>query len=139
LEASDLLRINALRAAQGYAKSCHDFVEHQQGTVLGTQFAAPLHKWHAGAHKIHIACDRFNHQASEFFAVQRERFFKLGNMVVFQNQGVLDYFRRHTCAGGVAKGSKARPCFDQQRIRMAVVTAFEFNDLATTRGTACQA
>ena len=62
--------------------------------------------------------------------MQGKCFFELRNIVVLQNQSVLHHFWRNTRAGRVAECGEARACFDQQRIGMAVVAAFKFDDLA---------
>ena len=68
-ETGDGFGVHALRAAQRHTAAGHDFVKHQQGAVLRTQFAAAFHEGDAGAHKIHIARDGFDHQTGEFFAM----------------------------------------------------------------------
>ena len=68
-----------------------------------------------------------------------ERGLNLGHVVVFQHQGVLHHLGRHTGAGGVAKGGQAGAGFHQQRVGVAVVTAFELDDLLAAGGATRQA
>ena len=135
----DGLGIHTLCAAQGHATTRHDFIEHQQRTMLCAEFAASLHERHAGTHEVHVASDGFDHQAGQLFAMQCKRFFQLGDVVVFEYQGVLHDFRWDTGTGGVAKSGQTRTCFHQQGVGMAVVAAFKFDDLAAACGTPCQA
>ena len=139
LEAWDGLGVNALRTAQSHAAAGHHLVKHQQYAVLAAQLAAALHEGDAGAHKVHVAGDGLDHQASQLFAVQGEGFFQLGNVVELQHQGVLHHFGWYTGAGGVAKGSQARTGFHQQSVGVAVVTALELDDLAAAGGATGQA
>ena len=53
--------IHALCAAQCHSTASHHLIKHQQGAVLCAKFAAAFHERDAGAHKIHIACDGFDH------------------------------------------------------------------------------
>ena len=124
---------------QRHAKAGHHLVEHQQRAVLRAQLAAALHEGHAGAHEVHVAGDRLDHQAGELVAVQREGFFELRHVVVFEHQRVLHHLGRHAGAGRVAEGGQARAGLDQQRVGMAVVAAFELDDLAAAGGAARQA
>ena len=137
-EAGDQLGVNALGRTERHTETRHHFVKHQQRAVLGAQFAAAFHERHAGAHKVHVACDGFDHHAGQFLAVQGKGFFQLLDVVVFQHQGVADHFRGHPSAGGVAKGGQAGTGLDQQRIGMAVVAAFELDELGAASGTAGQ-
>ena len=102
-----------MRAAQGDPKTIHDFVKHQQRAVLAAQLTAALHKGHRGAHEVHVAGNRLNHQAGDFLAIKTEGLFKLRHVVVFEDHGVLHHLGRHASAGGVAKGCQARAGFDQ--------------------------
>ena len=56
---------------------------------------------------------------------------KLFNIVVVQHTGVLGKVLGHTGRGRVAEGQQTRTRLDQQAIRMAVVTAFEFHNGVT--------
>ena len=138
-KARDLLGIHALRATQSHAKTGHDLVKDQQRAVLGAQLTRPAHERGGGAHKVHVAGNRLNHQASELFAMQREGFFQRRQIVELQHQRVLHHFRWHTGAGGVAKGGQAGTGFDQERVRVAVVAAFELDEFAAPGRTAGQA
>ena len=138
-EARDQLGVNALCTAQRHAKPGHHFVEHQQRAVLRAQLAQPGHEGHAGAHEIHVAGDRFDHHAGQFRPVLGEAGFQLCQVVVFQDQRVLDDFGRHAGARRVAEGGQARAGLDQQRIGVAVVAAFELDELAAAGGAARQA
>ena len=138
-EAGDALGVHALRAAERYAEAGHHFIKHQQRAVFGAQLAAALHEGHTGAHKVHVACNGFDHHAGQLLAVQGKGFFQLRNVVVLEHQGVLHHFRRHARAGSVAKGGQARAGFNQQRIGMAVVAALELDELAAAGGATGQA
>ena len=52
---------------------------------------------------------------------------------------MLHHFGRHTSAGGVAKGGQARAGFDQERVGVAVVAAFELDDFFAAGGATRQA
>ncbi len=71
--------------------------------------------------------------------MQVKGFFELLQVVVFQHQGVLHHFGRHTRAGGISKGGQAGAGFDQQGVGMAVVAAFKLDDLTAASGAAGQA
>ena len=75
--------------------------------MLAAQFAAAFHEGHAGAHKVHVACNGLDHQAGQLRAMNFEGFFQLLDVVVLEHQGVLHHFRRYAGAGGVAKGGQA--------------------------------
>ena len=139
LKAGDLAGIHTLRAAQGHPKTGHDLIKHQQGTVFRAEFAATFHEGHRGAHKVHVAGNRLNHQAGQLAPVQHKGFFELHEVVVFQHQRVLHHLRGHARAGGVAKGGQPRAGLDQERIGVAVVAAFKLDQLAAPGGAPCQA
>ena len=119
-----------LRAAECHTKARHHLIKGQERAILRAQLAATLGKSLRRADKVHVARNRFNHQASHLVAMQSEGFFELGNVVEFQHQRVLHHLWRHAGAGGVAEGRQARASFHKQRICVAVVTAFKFDDLA---------
>ncbi len=139
LKARDGFGVNALRATQGDAETGHHLIKHQQGAVLGAQFATTFDKRHTGTHKVHVAADRLHHQAGDVVALGGKSGFELLNVVVFQHHGVLHHLGRDTGTGGVAKGGQAGAGFDQQRVGMAVVAALKFDELAAAGGAACQA
>jgi hypothetical protein len=68
-----------------------------------------------------------------------EGLFQLRDVVVLEHQRVLHHLGRHAGAGGVAEGRQARAGLDQQRVGVAVVAAFELDDLAAAGGAARQA
>ncbi len=104
LEAGDVLRIQALRAAERNAKAAHHLIEGQQRAVLAAQLATAAHEGHAGAHEVHVASNGLDHQAGDGGAVFGKSGFELGHIVVFEHQRVLHHLGRHPGAGGVAKG-----------------------------------
>ena len=132
------LGIQALGAAQCNTKTGHDFVKHQQCTVLCAEFSTTLDERNLSADKVHVASDRLDHQAGNVGTVQRKGLFQLGEVVVLEHQGVLHHFGRHPRAGGVAKRGQARSGFHEQCVGVTVVTAFELDQLATTGGAACE-
>ena len=134
----NVLGIEALRPTQRHAKAGHDLVVDQQRAVFGAQLAAAAGELDAGAHEVHVAGNGLHHQAGNFATVQGEGLFQLDDVVVLQHQGVLHHLGRHARAGGVAKGSQARAGLDQQRVGMAVVATFKFEDLAAPGGPARQ-
>ena len=107
--------------------------------MLGAQLANALHERHAGAHEVHVAGDRLDHHAGDLVALGGKRLFDLGNVVVFQHQGVLHHFRRHARTGGVAEGGQAGAGLHQQCICMTVIAALELDQLAATGVAARQA
>ena len=107
--------------------------------MLGAQLAAAFHEGHRGAHEIHVARNRLNHQAGQLWPMQGKSRFELCQVVVLQHQRVLHHLGRHASAGWVAKSGKAGARLDQKRIGMAVITAFKFDELAASRDTAGQA
>jgi hypothetical protein len=131
--------IQALGRAQGDAEAGHHLVEDEQRAVLVAQLADALDEGHAGAHEVHVAGDRLDHHAGDVVAVGLEGGLDLFDVVVLQHQGVLHHLGRHAGAGGVAEGGQARAGLDQQGVGMAVVAAFELDDLAAAGGAARQA
>ena len=105
-KAGDFLGINALCAAQRHPETSHHLIKNQQCAVLGAELATAFHKWHAGAHKVHVAANGFHHQAGNFAALHGKGFLQLLNVVVFQHHCVLHHFRRHAGAGRVAKSGQ---------------------------------
>ncbi|MCY1534316.1 hypothetical protein D9M68_696840 [compost metagenome] len=65
--------------------------------------------------------------------------FELLDVVVFEHDGVLHHLGRHASAGRVAEGGETRTGFHQQRVGMAVVAAFELDDLLASGRAARQA
>ena len=96
--------------------------------MLRAELAAALHEGHGGSHEIHVAGDRLDDDAGDVPGVQRERFFELRDVVVLQHHGVLHHFGGHAGAGRVAESGEAGAGFHEQRVGMAVITAFELDD-----------
>ncbi|MNS62408.1 hypothetical protein D3C72_954670 [compost metagenome] len=106
--------------------------------MLRAQLAAALGKGRRGAHEVHVAGDRLDHQAGDVLAVQREGLFELLQVVVLEHQRVLHHLGRHAGRGRVAEGGQARAGLHQQRVGMAVVAAFELDDGLAAGGAARQ-
>ena len=138
-EAGDGLGIDALRAAQRHAEAGHDLVEREQGAMLGAQLPDALHERHGGAHEVHVARDGLDDDAGHLVTVLVEGGFDLFDVVVFKHHGVLHHLRWHARAGGGAERGQARTGFHQQGVGMAVVAAFELDDLLAAGGAARQA
>src|SRR3546814_5682583 len=79
--------------------------------------------------QIHSACDRFYDNAGYVRAVLLERLFYCLESVEVQHQRVLDELGGHAGRCGVAECQHARSGLDQQAVGMAVIAAFELNDL----------
>ena len=129
LKALDLLRVQALGAAQGDAKAGHHLVVNHQRPVLLRQLADAAGELHAGAHKVHVAGNGLHDHAGDFAAHLGKGFFQLGHIVVFKDDGVFHHIGGHPSGRRAAKGGQPRAGLDQQRIGMAVVAAIEFDDL----------
>src|SRR3546814_9830429 len=88
--------------------------------------------------QIHSACDRFYDNAGYVRAVLLERLFYCLESVEVQHQRVLDELGGHAGRCGVAECQHARSGLDQQAVGMAVIAAFELNDLGAAGKPACQ-
>ncbi len=131
--------VQRLRAAQGHAQAAHDFIENEQGAVLRAQFAHRLQEFRRRFHQVHIACHRFDDDAGDVRAEAVEGVLQLFHVVIVEHQGVFHEVFRHAGRRRVAEGEQAAARFHQQRIGVAVVAAFELDDLVASRGAARQA
>jgi hypothetical protein len=138
LEAGDQLRVDRLRAAQRDTKARHHLVEDQQRAMLRAQLAQPFMKGTLARTKFMLpAMASIITQASWLPCCAKA--LQLGDVVVLEHQRVLDHLGRHAGAGRVAEGGQARAGLDQQRVGVAVVAAFELDDLRPAGGAARQA
>ena len=93
----------------------------------------------AAGDQVHVAGDRLDDDAGDVRAVLGEGLAHGVQIVVFQGQRVCDEFGRHAGRAGIAEGQEARAGLDQQAVGMAVVAAFELDDLGASGGAARQA
>jgi hypothetical protein len=98
-EAGDLLRVEALRAAERHAEAGHHLVHDQQRAVLVAKLAQPRHERHAGAHEVHVAGDRLDDHAGQLVAVGREGLLELLDVVEVEHGRVLHDLGRHAGRG----------------------------------------
>ncbi len=101
--------------------------------MLRALFAQGFEESWSWQDEVHVSGNRLDDHAGDLRAMRRKQRFDLRAVVVIEHKRVL----RHVCghAGGtrVAEGQRAGARLDQQAVRMAVVTAFEFDDLVASR------
>ncbi|KAF1852355.1 hypothetical protein Lal_00037083 [Lupinus albus] len=131
--------VQFLGAATCHAEARHHFIEDQDGAVFGTQAAHGAQEFIRSTHQVHVARHRFHDHAGNLVAGILEGLFQLGGVVVVQHQGVLGEVFRHPGRGRIAEGQQAAAGLHQQGIGVAVVAAFELDDLVAPGGATGQA
>ena len=94
------------------------------------------HEGHAGAHEVHVAGDRLDHQAGDLGPRAAKASSSCSTLLYSSTSVCCTTSGRHAGAGGVAEGGQARAGLDQQRVGVAVVAALELDDLAAAGGAA---
>src|SRR5690606_7752194 len=118
--------LNALRTG---AKACHYLVKYQQGAMFGAEFAQAFQEPRDGFDEVHVSGNGFDDDAGDLVAKFVECGFNSVEAVEIQDQGVLDEFAGNAGGSGVAEGKHAGTGLDEKAVGMAVVAAFEFDDL----------
>ena len=122
-----------LRAARSDAKTGDHFVEHQHDPVSRADVAQALQKARLRQNDAHVAGDRLDDQRGDLI---RERFaqpFDRRQVVVGREQRVRGGGPRDAGARRHAERRQARARLHQKLIGVAVIAAFELDDLLAPR------
>ena len=111
-----------------HAKSGHDLIEDQYRPVLGAQAAQGVEvAWQRRDH-VHVAGNRFDDHAGDLGAARGEHLLELCAVVVVQRQRMGRQRGGYTRRAWHAQCQRTGAGLDQQRVGVAVVAAFEFDD-----------
>ena len=131
--------VKLLGSAARYAKSGHYFVENQDGPLLLGEHAQFLEKPRLRRHAPHVADDGFHDGRSNLVAMRIENGLKRRHVVEGDRERECGERGGNARAVGQAERRHTRAGLDQQAVSMAVVAAFEFQDLLATCARACHA
>ena len=118
---------------QSDAKSRHHFVENEQRTVAGTQFAQALQKPGQRCDEIHVAGHRLDDDAGNVIPRFAKQCFELVGVVVRKHQRLRRGFGRHAGRTWIPQRQGSGSCLDQQAVDVAVITTLEFHDAGFAR------
>ena len=118
-----------LGSAVGDAEAGDDFVEDEQRAFFAGDFPQAFQKARVRRHDAHVPGHRFDDDAGDFAFIFGEQRLHRFEVVVGGDEGVLRGALRHAGARRFAEGQSARPGFHEQGIGVAMVAAFEFDEL----------
>ncbi len=98
--------------------------------MLRAQFAQPFQKPGGWLHQVHVAHHRLDNNGGDFAANFFHGAFHASEVVVIQHQRLRGHLRRYARRRRIAEGQGAGTGLHQQEIGMAVIAAFELDDLA---------
>ena len=119
-----------LRAAQRDAEAGHHLVEDQHRAMARAQLAQVLQVALARRQAVGVADHRLDDQAGDLLPGLLEQGGRRLEVVVGQRQGEVGQAAGHARRGRHAEGQRATAGLDQERVAVAVVAAFELDDLA---------
>ena len=125
------VRLNAvkfLRASVCHPEAGNHLVENEESSLLPGQLAKPGQIARLGRHASHISGNRLDQYAGQFIPVLLKGFLQSRNIVERNRQSQLSQGGRHAGAVGQAQRGHSGAGLGQQRVAVAVVATFEFDD-----------
>src|SRR5690606_15565627 len=115
----------------------HHFVEDQQRSMTLGDFTQSFEETGSRWHTVHVAGYWLNNQTRDVFAVFGKQRSDSIQVVERNDEGLRSGFGRNARGVRVAEGQTTGTSFYQQRIHVAVITAFELHDLVALGAAAC--
>jgi len=117
-----------LGATEGNAEAGHDFIEYQERAVAGGDFAEGFEVAGQRRDAAHVADDGLDNDGGDFGAAGAEGGLHGFGVVVGHSDGSVGEGFRDAAGVWDAEGGDAGAGLDEERIDVAVVAAFEFDD-----------
>ncbi len=118
-----------LRATQGDAEAGHHLVDDQQRAILIAQFAQALQEARLRRNAVHVAGHRFDDDTGDLLRILGEGGAYRRQIVVLAGQGMFGEVGRNARRVRLTEGQGAGTGLDQQVVGVAMVAAFELDDL----------
>ena len=123
-----------LRPSGGGAKTRDHLIENQQRTGLCADLAQAGEESLCRGDDSHVSRNRLDDDRGNLIGVSVERSLHRREIVVGRYERVGRRGARHTGAGGCPERQRAGAGLDQERVRVSVIAAFEFQDPIALRG-----
>ena len=120
--------VDGLRPAVGDAKPGNHFIKDQQDAVLPGQRAQLPKKVLMGHHHPHVARNRLDNDTGQFPPMLPNHAPDRGHIIIRSGEGLSRGGLGHARAVGKPQRCSPGTGFDQEMVRMAMVTPFEFQD-----------
>jgi hypothetical protein len=122
-----------LRPACGRAEARDHLIEDEQRILAIADAAKALEKAVTRRHEPHVACDWLDEDGRNLSVVGLEESLDRIEVVESCEQRIVRNRNGHTGTGRNAERRRARPCLDEERIRVSVIAPFELDDAAALR------
>lgn len=122
-----------LRAVEIGSEAAHDFIENEDGAVLFRLFPERGEEAFHRRDHAHIAGDRLHDDRGDGVALAVHHGAERFDVIVRHDEGVLRGAFRDARAVRLPEGGRAGAGFHEEAVPMAVVAAFEFQDLVAAR------